>query len=559
MLMTGGQALARQLVLEGITDLFGIPGAQLDWACDGLHEVRDKLRYVVPRHEQTASYMADGYARTSGRIGACMVVPGPGLLNAMSGLATAWSCNSRVLAIVGQIPLPAIGKGYGLLHEIQDQSSIIGTATKWHALARSPQDVPVLIREAVRQLRTGRPRPVAVEIPPDILQGKAEVALVEPPSSEDHRQQPQRELIAQAAEMLSKARFPVVYAGGGALASGASAELERVADKLQAPVVMSDYGRGVLSDRHPLALTTLGGRAVFPHADVVLVVGSRFADATSPAPSWPQDKVKFIYLNTDPLSWAPPRVPTLAIQADAKLGLAALDAALDGARRPSRAADIAKVRAWCEKQLREVEPQWSWMQALRGSIPEDGILVQDLTQVCYYTRAFYPIYAPGTSITPGHQGTLGFSYPTSLGVAAANPGRAVVCATGDGGFGYGLAELATAAKYRLGVTALVFNNREFANVKNSTTATFGRPTGHELNNPDFGKLAGAFGVKSATIASAEELSEVLPRAIASREPWLIDAQVGDMSDPWHLVRLAPSGRPRGKHVAPPNPLGEPSH
>ena len=179
---------------------------------------------------------------------------------------------------------------------------------------------------------------------------------------------------------------------------------------------MSDYGRTVLSDRHPLALTTLGGRAVFPHADVVLVVGSRFADATSPAPSWPQDKTKFIYLNTDPNVWAPPRVPTLAIQSDARLGVAALVNALPEARRESRAADVARVRAWCETQLREVEPQWSWMQAFREALPEDGIFVQDLTQVCYYTRAFIPLYQPRTSITPGHQGTLGFSFPTALGV-----------------------------------------------------------------------------------------------------------------------------------------------
>ena len=558
MLMTGGQALARQLVLEGITDLFGIPGAQLDWACDGLHEVSDRLRFCVPRHEQTASYMADGYARSSGRIGACMVVPGPGMLNALSGLATAWSCNSPVLAIVGQIPLAAIGKGYGLLHEIQDQSRILGSVTKWHALARHPQDVPVLIREAVRQLRSGRPRPVAVEIPPDVLSAKAEVALAQPSAADEQRQAPQPELIAEAARMLSGARFPVIYVGGGALASGAGAEIERVAEALQAPVVMSDYGRSVLSDRHPLALNTLGGRAVFPHADVVLVVGSRFAEATTPEPAWPQDKVKFIYLNTDPLSWAAPRVPTLAIQSDAKLGLTALGRALSDVRKPSRAADLQKVRAWCEQQLREVEPQWSWMQALRSSIPENGVLVQDLTQVCYYTRAFIPLYQPRTSITPGHQGTLGFSYPTALGVAAANPERAVVCATGDGGFGYGLAELATAAKYRLGVTALVFNNREFANVKNSTRATFGRPTAHELHNPDFSQLAKAFGVKSAVVSSPAELAEVLPRAIASREPWLLDAPVGDMSDPWNLLRLSQGGVQRSKKTPPPNPLGEPA-
>ncbi|MCC6196083.1 MAG: hypothetical protein IT518_16625 [Burkholderiales bacterium] len=554
--MTGGQALARQLVREGITDVFGIPGVQLDWATDGLHEVRDRVRFWVPRHEQTASYMADGYARTTGRIGACMVVPGPGLLNAASGLATAWACNSRVLAIVGQIRSAAIGKGLGLLHEIDGQSQVLSSLTKWHALARAPQDVPLLVREAVRHLRSGRPRPVGIEIPPDVLSASAEVALVDPPLHEDGRIVPDRGLVERAAKLLHGARFPVVYAGGGTLAAGASAELARVADLLQAPVVMSDNGRGALSDRHPLATATLGGRAVLPHADVVLVVGSRFIETATAGPAWPQDQAKFIFVDCDPSAWAPPQQPALAIHGDAKLALAALAGALPGGR-PSRAADMEKVRAWCDLQAREVEPQWSWTRELRAALPEDGVVVQDLTQVTYFSRALLPLYRPDTSITPGRQGTLGFGFPTALGVAAGNPERAVVCVSGDGGFGYGLAELATAAKYRLPVVTIVFNDRQFANVKHLHMRIFGRATGHELDNPDFAKLADAFGVKGAAIRSPDELATLLPRAIASREPWLIEAQVGDMADPWHLVRLREVGAMAGRYTAPPNPLGAP--
>ena len=514
MRMTGGQALARQLVLENVTDLFGIPGVQLDWATDGLHEVSDKIRYWVPRHEQTAAYMADGYARTTGRIGVCMVVPGPGMLNAMAALSTAWACNSQVLAIVGQIPSAAIGKGFGMLHEIAYQSETLRSVTKWQALARSPQDIPILIREAMRQLRNGRPRPVAVEIPPDLFAATADISLIQPPSNDEQLIAPESGAVREAAQLLENARFPIIFAGGGVVAARAGAELQRLAEKLQVPVVMSDYGRGALSDRHPLALNTLGGRAAFPHADVVLVVGSRFADSTSPAAAWPQDKIRFIYMNVDPASWAPPRMPTLAIQSDARLGLAALaDAVTD--RKDSRRAEqvpaqVAKIREWCDLQLRAVEPQWSWTRALRKCIPEDGFLVQDLTQVCYYSRAFFPLYQARTAVTPGHQGTLGFSYPTALGVAAGNPGRAVVCASGDGGFGYGLADLATAAKYRLGVIALVFNDGQFANIKHSHAAAFGRSTGYELHNPDFAKLADAFGVRFARISSPAELEAMLP-------------------------------------------------
>src|SRR5271155_1749402 len=243
MQLTGGQALARQLVLEGVTDLFGIPGVQLDWAVDGLRQVANQIRYVVPRHEQAASFMADGYARTTAKIGTCMVVPGPGLLNAMAGLATAYACNSPVLAIVGNIFSPAVGKGFGVLHEVRNQSGILGSVTKWQAQATTPAQIPALVREAVKQLRTGRPQPVGLEISHDVLAASADVTLIDPPPREEARLRPDPAMI--------------------------------------------EKGRGAMSDRHPLTLNPLGGRAVFAHADVALIVGSRFADTTFGLPSWP--------------------------------------------------------------------------------------------------------------------------------------------------------------------------------------------------------------------------------------------------------------------------------
>ena len=284
MRLTGGQALARQLVLEGVTEVFGVPGVQLDWAVDGLRQLGNQIHYIVPRHEQTTAYMADGYARTTGRIGTCMVVPGPGLLNAMAGLATAYACNSRVLAIVGNIYSAAIGKGFGLLHEVRNQSEILGSVTKWHAQARSPKDIPGLVREAVSQLRSGRPQPVGVEIAHDLLAATDDIDLVQPNPNEDGRVRPDAAAVEQAAALLAQAKLPVIYVGGGALAARAllslPAALQALAEKLDAPVVMSENGRGALSDRHPLALNALSGRVVFAHADVALIVGSRFADTT---------------------------------------------------------------------------------------------------------------------------------------------------------------------------------------------------------------------------------------------------------------------------------------
>jgi acetolactate synthase I/II/III large subunit len=555
MQLTGGQALARQLVQEGITDVFGVPGVQLDWAVDGLREVSDRVRYLVTRHEQAASYMADGYARTTGRIGACMVVPGPGLLNAMAGLATAYACNSRVLAIVGNIHSPAIGKGYGLLHEVRNQSAILGCVTKWQAQAAKPADVSTLVRAAVKELHSGRPQPVGLEIAPDILSASADCTLIDPPAHEEGRLRPDPAAIEKAAALMATSRFPVIYAGGGVLAAGAMAALQALAERLSAPVVLSENGRGALSDRHPLALNALGGRAVFAHADVVLVVGSRFADTMFGLPSWQAPGIQYVWLNVDPAAWNAPRSAAVGIAGDARLGLEALAAALPR-RQPDREVDLDKVRAWASEQARTAEPQMSYICALRAAIPDDGVLVNELTQIGYLARSMYPVYQPGTFVNPGYQGTLGYGFPTALGVAAGNPGRAVVSINGDGGFGWAMQELATMRKYELNVAVVVFADGQFGNVRRFQEDQFGATYEVDLRNPAFDRLAAAFDVPFGRASSPDALRHMLGRAVRDRAPILIEAPVGPMPSPWGLMRL--QARPGAANSGPPNPLGEPA-
>jgi len=556
--MTGGQALAQQLVREGVTDIFGIPGVQLDWAVEALRQQQDKIRYWVPRHEQATAYMADGYARTTGRIGVSMVVPGPGLLNAMAGLSTAYACNSRVLAISGNIHSSGVGRGYGLLHEIPNQTQALASVTKWQGSAATPQAIPALVREAVKQLRSGRPRPVGIEISHDLLSASADIELIDPPANEDNagRQRPDALAIAAAAALLEGARFPVIYAGGGVLAGGAGESLRRVAEKLQAPVVLDDNAHGALSSRHPLALNTLGGRALFPHADVVFVVGSRCLDIMTPVPSWPADGIRYIYLNADAADFAAPRAPGLGIHADARLGLDALCDELSDSRR-TPPANLDLVRAWAQQQADEIEPQSAYTRALRSAIPDDGILVNELTQVGYFARLMYPVYQPGTFITPGYQGTLGYGFATALGAAAGNPHRPVVSINGDGGFGWNLQELATARKYGLGLVTVVFNDGHFGNVRTIQKQTFGENIAVELCNPHFDRLAAAFDLDFERVTDPAGLEGAVRNAIAARGPVVIEAKVGEMPSPWHLFRLRPPLKLAGR-VAPPNPLGEPA-
>jgi acetolactate synthase-1/2/3 large subunit len=551
-MITGGQALVEQLRREGVEILFGIPGVQLDWAVDALCDAASDIRYIVPRHEQAASYMADGYARSTGKEGVCMVVPGPGVLNALSGLATSWACSARTLFVAGQIPSPMIGQGYGMLHEIPDQSGILKSLTKWHGLARSAGEIPALVHEAFAQLRAGHPRPVALEIPPDILQERVGTlnyfdAAAPSPAPVDAAQ------IAEAARILAKAKFPVIYAGGGVNASNAGPALQILAETLQAPVVMTEGARGAISSRHPLALSTLGSRCVLPHADVVLAVGTRFLDAMA-RPVHAAPHCQFIYLNIDDHASSSPRQPGLAVKADARLGLEAmLDATAAASPRNSRAETVAKVKAWEAMQMSAIKPQADFADALRAHIAEDAALISELTQVGYFSNIAYPVYRPRTLITPGFQGTLGYGFPTALGVAAGAPDKRTVSIVGDGGFGWSLQELATAAKYGLNLSVVVFADGRFGNVQRIQRRTFGREFAVELCNPDFQLLAKSFGVDFHRAHSPDGLATALEAAKAKGGPALIEVPVGEMPSAWPLIHpFVPPITP-----PPPNPLGDP--
>ena len=538
--MTGGDALAQQLAREGVRYVFGVPGVQLDFAVDGLAKVSDRIVYCNTRHEQATAYMADGYARTTGKVGVCMVVPGPGLLNALAGVATAYACSSRVLCIAGQIPSTAIGRGLGMLHEIPDQSRILGAFTKWSARAASPTQVPVLVHEAMRQLRSGRPQPVGLEVPPDVLQAQAEVTLLEP-VEQDEPLVPEPNLVRRAAELLATAQRPAIYVGGGVVASGGSQALRAVAECLEAAVVMSPNGRGALDDRHPLALTSFAGGQVLAEADVVLAVGSRFLNGQEQQALAPN--ARLVLLNVDPQALGEPRQPTLAIHGDAAAGLAALLEHLDGLPpRPSRRLEFDAARTWSADILAEIQPQISWVRALRAAMPEDGILVNEFTQVGYLAMVAYPVYLPRSYVGPGYQGTLGYGFPTALGAKVANPRRAVLSITGDGGFGWGLQELSTARKYAIGLVTVVFNDGAYGNVRRAQVEQFeGRVLGTDLVNPDFVQLAESFGIRGTRVTTPTKLQGALHEALrATTEPVLIDVPVGAMPNPFRVMRQATS-------------------
>lgn len=426
----GEAARAAPTSLTGVDSIFLVPGVQLDWAVDALAR-EPAIRTFVPRHEQTVSYMADGYARVTGRPGVGMVVPGPGVLNAGAGLSTAYACNSPVVLLAGQIHSGAVGRGFGNLHELKSQTQVLEALTKWTATVTDRAGLEGLVDEAIARAMSGRRRPVAVELPYDLLVAKGDrsTAAGFTPEAVPH---PADALLDEAARLLDAAALPVIYVGGGAMHAGA--EVEALAERIGAPVVASDDGRGCVPDSHPLSFTALGGRALFAKADVVLVVGSRFMDAMTPDPSWEQDRVRYICINIDPDDAAPPRRPQVFLHGDSRRCLAELCDRV-GRRTALSAVRAARVKAWQRDTMMATGDLYGYCAALRAALPDDGVFVNELTQVGYLCRIAFEARRPGTLIGPGYQGTLGYSYPTALGAAVGAAGRRVLAISGDGGFG----------------------------------------------------------------------------------------------------------------------------
>jgi len=541
--MTGGQALVRSLKREGVETVFGLPGVQLDWAFDALYEERDAIRVYHTRHEQATAYMADGYARTTGRVGTCLVVPGPGLLNAAAGLATSYACSSPVLCVTGQINSDLIGVGRGVLHEIPEQLRLAGSFSKWAARAAHPAEIPRLVREAFRQLQTGRPRPVVLEIPPDVLQMTADVHLLDPVAVAPLAGDPER--VERAARALGEARQPLIFAGGGVLAADASDELRQLAELLEAPVLLSNNGKGAISDRHHLAQYSIAMPDLIAGSDAVLAVGTRFVQSTTPL--WPAGPGRtYVQIDVDPSEIGRNLEPTVGIAADAKLGLAALvdRVARHNRARSSRRDELLALKQKSEADLDAIQPQAAFAKAIRAELPDDGIFVSESTQVGYWSHAGFPVYQPRTFVTSGYQGTLGYGFATALGVQAGNPDRKVVSISGDGGFMYNVQELSTMVRHRINLVAVVFDDGAFGNVRRIQRQQFGgRTIASDLLNPDFLKLADSFGIRGIRADGPAQLRTAVREALRANEPALIAVPVGEMPSMWHLLRGRQAAQP----------------
>ena len=531
--MTTADALVESLSRHGIDTLYALPGVHNDHLFDAVQRTEGRVRVLHPRHEQTSAYMALGAALVTGRPQAFATVPGPGLLNASAALLTAYGMGAPVIALVGQIASFAIDQGHGHLHEIHDQLGLLRHMTKYAARIGAPYEAPMLVNEAIRSARSGRTQPAALECAMDIwgTVGAVEFPPIAPPSVPPV----DTEAVERAAAILGRAERPLIVAGGGALDAGA--ELSAVAEALEAPVSTFRRARGVIPTTHKLAVSFSEGHRLWRDADAVLAVGTRLYWQQS---VWgADDGLAIVRLDIDPEEPARFRHPTCSLVGDAATVLRALLAALPPYnRRRRRDTELTAVRAWFERELSRMQPQMGFIRAIRAALPEDGIYVEDVTQIGFISRLAFPVYAPRTFLSPGYQDPLGWSYGVALGAQAALPGRKVMVAAGDGGFMYQAQELATAVLHKLPVVVVVFDDGGFGNVRRLQQQFYGnRLIACDLANPDFVKFAESFGVRAWRATTPDALERALREAFAADAPALVHVPVGEMPSPWNMIML----------------------
>src|SRR5262249_24860681 len=395
--MTTAEAAVAALIAHGIDTVYALPGVHNDHLFDALFKAQNlgaqsRMRTVHARHEQGAAYMALGAALATGRPQVYSVVPGPGLLNSAAALLTAYGMNAPVLALIGQIPQAAIGRGLGHLHEIRDQAGIISRLVDFSARIRAPQEAAPLVAAALRAMGTGRPGPAVLECAMDVWGLSAPVAAFAPPAPAPPPPLIDEDAVREAARPLAAARRPLIVAGGGAQDAGAEvAELSRL---LQAPVVAYRRGRGVLDSRDPLSVTLPLGRELWGEADVVLRVCTRVLYGLA---RWGVDEeLAIIRVDADPLEPERFARPAVALIGDAAPILRALLAALPEHPRPSRRAELEQRLAKMRRRLERLAPQIAFLEAIRAELPEDGIFVDEVTQIGFAARLLLPVHKPRT-------------------------------------------------------------------------------------------------------------------------------------------------------------------
>jgi thiamine pyrophosphate-dependent acetolactate synthase large subunit-like protein len=520
--MTGGQAVVAALVAHGVDTVFGIPGTHnLEIY---RHLATSGIRHVSPRHEQGAGYAADGYARTCGRPGVAVVTSGPALLNTAAAIGQAYSDSVPVLVVSPGLPLRHPGLGNGLLHESKDQGAAMAAIAAASNRVTSVPEIPVAVAQAFALMTAGRPRPVHLEIPLDVLLETGEVAPALLPARP--AAVPDGATLAAAAARLADAVRPVLVVGGGARA--AAEQVRRMAERLGAPTVTTANGKGVLPEDHPLALGAgvhlPAVRDLVTEADVVLAVGTELA----PSDLWEGPlplEGRLVRIDVDPVGSLVNATPAVALVGDAAATLDALLDALpdEGAPGPAAAERAASWRARKDDQARAEGAEWlPIVQQLGAALPRDAIVAGDSAMVCYYgALANLATSRPGSFLYPTGFGTLGYGLPAAIGAKVAAPEAPVVALLGDGGVMFTLAELATAADLAVPLPIVVVDNSGYGEIRNEMIDRDDPVHAVTFHSPDFAAIGRAVGCAGVTLDGPAGLADAVRTALAADRPTVI--------------------------------------
>ena len=525
--MKGGDIIIECLKAQGVSAVFGMPGTQNIQIYDALlRRGEGTIDHYLVRHEYAATQMADGFARATGEVGVAITVPGPGASNASTGILEAFTDCAPVLLITGQSDSSLYSKHPSKMFHGLDQMRFFESITKYCAIAHTVAEIPVVIENAFKAMRSGRPGPTMLEFPMDVVTGEGDVRI--PPRVERAELPPPDEAsLSTAVETIRNAKMPLIFAGSAVFHSNARNELRLLAEKLNAPVIVTRNGKGVLSEDHPLALQICYGylgREALQRTDCLIGIGPRFTsiDTRNWSLELPQP---FIQIDEDADEIGLEYPCDIGVVGDLKLTLQALIEDVAPGENGWNAV-LAELRSAFDAQ-----PPLPVIHELQDVLPRDTIYAIDVHALGYASFAEFPIYDPRTFLYPNIGVALGHAYPAAIGAKVAYPDRPVICFSGDGGFLMGAVEMATAMKYGINVIAIVVNDGALSAIKGSQQkGCEGRTIDTDLLNPNFVEFAKSFGAYAERVADLETFKDTLRDALAAEKPALIEVMLQDRQD-----------------------------
>ena len=531
-ILTGARAAVAALEDAGVSVAFGLPGVH------NLALWRElsgsPIRLVGVRHEQAAAYAADGYARASGRLGVALTTTGPGAANTVAAVGEAWASRQPVLVIATDIPSTARRPGVwrGVLHEATDQAAMFMPVVKEAIRVHSAGEIGPAVARAIQIALTAPARPVYVEIPTDLLDGEAIVKGSDPltnASARSYLRRPPTAQLDRAAELLERARRPLVWAGGGALQSGAGEAVARLAERLVAPVILTFSAKGLIPPGHPCLVESSPhvpeAGELWDEADVVVAIGSDLDGMMTQGWKQPQPP-HLVAINVDPTDASKNYRPDVVVEADANSGASALAERLGNrGGLESLQRRLRELNRAVRERLASEEPEaMTFLDTLDAALPDDAIVVCDMCIPGYWLGGFHRTPAPRKLTYPLGWGTLGCAFPQGLGAALAGTGPAVSI-SGDGGFLYAVGELAAAKQENIPLTAVIVDDGGYGMIRYDQDLHGDPREGVDLANPDFVALAGSFGIRANSVDGlGEHFGMALKGHVALKEPTLLVAR-----------------------------------